>query len=54
MARLRHAGLDPRARDRAGLTPLQHAVAAGGTPQAVRALLDLGADPAEPSAGGAR
>ncbi len=46
-ARLRHAGLDPQARDRAGLTPLRHAVTMGGTPQAVRALLGLGADPAD-------
>ncbi|MEV0128373.1 hypothetical protein AB0H83_07890 [Dactylosporangium sp. NPDC050688] len=47
VARLRHAGLNPQARDRAGLTPLRHAVTAGGTPEAVRALLDLGADPAD-------
>lgn len=47
VARLRHAGLDPQARDGAGRTPLRHAVTAGGTPQAVRALLDLGADPAD-------
>ncbi|WP_327009325.1 hypothetical protein OHA72_20035 [Dactylosporangium sp. NBC_01737] len=45
VARLRHAGLDPRARDRLGLSPLRHAVTMGGTPQAIRALLDLGADP---------
>jgi hypothetical protein len=47
VARLRHAGLDPRARDNAGLTPLRHAVTMGGTPQAVEALLGLGADPAD-------
>ncbi|GAA3252796.1 hypothetical protein ACFO1B_45140 [Dactylosporangium siamense] len=41
VTRLRHAGLDPRARDRAGRTPTQHAVAEGGTPQAIRALREL-------------
>ncbi|MDG6102687.1 hypothetical protein Daura_41800 [Dactylosporangium aurantiacum] len=47
VARLRHAGLDPQARDGGGRSPLWHAVTAGGTPQAVQALLSLGADPAD-------
>lgn len=41
MARLRHAGIDPQARDRDGRTPLEHALAEGGSPAAVAALRAL-------------